>query len=62
MAPQNEFESVPAAAIFLNNLRKIGINYYLNVGYNSPSPFGPGLLFTGVFFFFFSLLLIQFHH
>ena len=47
---------------FLNNLRKIGINYSVNVGYNSPVKAIWSWTFVYWEFFSFSLLMIQFHH
>ena len=40
----------PSSVIFWNNLRRIGVNYYLNVLQNSAvKPSGPGLRFARSF-------------
>lgn len=45
----DKFRIIPSSTIFGNDLRNIGVNYSLNVWYNSlVKPSGPGL-FVGSF-------------
>ena len=59
VASQNEFGSLPSAAIFWNSLHKIGVISSLNFWQNSAvKPSGPGVLFAGRFLIIISISVL----